>query len=86
MGWKRGSAGALDPPPDLPENFQYRDEALFEMAHAIGSLPIVQSESQARQSSSCEPGPPEIPVAADAEIRVAAVALYQSPSGARYRG
>ena len=46
---------ALDPVPRLPENLQYRGEALFEIAHARGSLLSLWSELQARQSSSGEP-------------------------------
>lgn len=46
---------ALDPAPRLPENAQYRGEALFEIAHARGSLLSLWSQLQARQSSSGEP-------------------------------
>lgn len=46
---------ALEPVPRLPENLQYRGEALFEIAHARGSLLSLGSELQARQSSSGEP-------------------------------
>jgi len=46
---------ALDPVPRLPENLQYRGEALFEIAHARGSLLSLWSELHARQSSSGEP-------------------------------
>jgi len=46
---------ALDPVPRLPENAKYRGEALFEIAHARGSLLSLWSELQARQSSSGEP-------------------------------
>jgi putative transposase len=46
---------ALDPVPRLPDNLQYRGEALFEIAHARGSLLSLWSELQARQSSSGEP-------------------------------
>ena len=46
---------ALDPVPHLPENSKYRGEALFEIAHARGSLLSLWSELQARQSSSGEP-------------------------------
>lgn len=46
---------ALDPVPRLPENLQYRGEALFKFAHARGSLLSLLSELRARQSSSGEP-------------------------------
>jgi putative transposase len=46
---------ALDPVPRLPENLHYQGEALFEIAHARGSLLRLWSEFQARQSSSGEP-------------------------------
>lgn len=46
---------ALDPVPRLPENSKYRGEALFEIAHARGSLLSLLSELHARQSSSGEP-------------------------------
>ena len=46
---------ALDPVPHLPENARYRGEALFEIAHARGSLLSLWSQLQARQSSSREP-------------------------------
>jgi putative transposase len=46
---------ALDPVPHLPENSRYRGEALFEIAHARGSLLSLWSQLQARQSSSGEP-------------------------------
>lgn len=46
---------ALDPVPHLPENARYRGEALFEIAHARGSLLSLWSQLQARQSSSGEP-------------------------------
>lgn len=46
---------ALDPVPHLPENFHYRGEALFQIAHAKGSLLSLWSVLQARQSSSGEP-------------------------------
>src|SRR5947209_8483490 len=41
---------ALDPDPRLPENLQYRGEALFQIAHARGSLLSLWSKLQARQS------------------------------------
>jgi putative transposase len=46
---------ALDPIPRLPENLQYRGEALFEIAHARGSLLSLWSELQAHETSSGEP-------------------------------
>jgi len=45
---------ALDPVPRLPDNARYRGEALFEIAHARGSLLSLWSQLQARQSSSGE--------------------------------
>jgi putative transposase len=46
---------ALDPIPRLPENFQYRGEALFKLAHTRGSLLSLWSELQNRKLSSGEP-------------------------------
>jgi putative transposase len=46
---------ALDPVPRLPENLQYRGEALFEIAHSRGPLLRLWSELLARQPSSREP-------------------------------
>lgn len=46
---------ALDPVPRLPENPNYRGEALFEIAHTRDSLLSLWSAFQARQSSSGEP-------------------------------
>lgn len=46
---------ALDPGPRLPENLQYRGEALFEIAHSRDSLLSLWSAFQARQSRSGEP-------------------------------
>jgi hypothetical protein len=39
----------------IPENLQYRGEALFQIAHSRGSLMSLWSKLQARQSSSGEP-------------------------------
>jgi len=46
---------APDAVPRLPENLDYRGEALFEFAHPRGSLLSLWNELQARQSSSGEP-------------------------------
>lgn len=46
---------ALDPVPRLPENANYRGQALFEIANARGSLLSLWSQLQAHQSSSEEP-------------------------------
>jgi hypothetical protein len=46
---------ALDPVPRLPENLHYQGEALFEIAHARGSLLSLWSELRARESNSGEP-------------------------------
>jgi putative transposase len=46
---------ALDRVPRLPENPNYRGEALFEIAHSRDSLVSLWSEFQARQLSSGEP-------------------------------
>jgi hypothetical protein len=44
---------ALDPVPRLPENFQYRGEALFKIAHSIDSL--LSLDNTLRQSRTGEP-------------------------------
>ena len=46
---------ALDSVPRLPENAKYRGEALFQIAHARGTLLSLWSELQAHQLSSGEP-------------------------------
>jgi len=45
---------ALDPVPRLPENPNYRGEALFQIAHSRDSLVSIWSALQGRQSSSGE--------------------------------
>lgn len=46
---------ALDPVPRLPENLHHRGEALFQIAHARGSLLSLWSKFQAHQTSSGGP-------------------------------
>jgi hypothetical protein len=46
---------ALDAAPRLPENLNYRDEALFTIAHTRDSLVSLWRELQARESRSGEP-------------------------------